>query len=99
MNVKLILKYKMDYVYNSLMSDICFSTDSSWFRYRTGAIILKDGKTIKRIDTFDDNFKGPGDIFLRNNNELVINCSINAEEIRAVVNLKDYSITYENIEE
>ena len=46
MNVKLILKYKMNYVYNSLMSDICFSTDSSWFRYRTGAIILKDGKML-----------------------------------------------------
>lgn len=62
-------------------------------------IIDENGKTIKRIDPFDDNFKGPGDIYLRNNNELVINCSINAEEIRAVVNLKDYSITYENIEE
>ena len=62
-------------------------------------IIDENGKTIKRIDPFDDNFKGPGDIYLRNNNELVINCSINAEEIRAVVNLKDYSIRYENIEE
>lgn len=62
-------------------------------------IIDENGKTIKRIDPLDDNFKGPGDIYLRNNNELVINCNINAEEISAVVNLKDYSITYENIEE
>ena len=62
-------------------------------------IIDKDGKTMKRINTFDDNFKGPGDIFLRNNNELVIDCSINPVTIRIVVNLEDYSTIYENIEE
>ena len=28
------------------MKDICFTKENSWFRYRTGAFILKDGKML-----------------------------------------------------